>query len=94
MLINMHITDKSGKKYWRTQVAAEFAQGERNNLNARLAQIKKGNKAFAFVDQASARIVEESEDTAFVSALESRSMSTWTDEELRRYSLLTGQVTE
>jgi hypothetical protein len=59
MIINLYITDKSGAKFWRTSVASEFSQGERNNLNVRLAQIKSGNKAFAFVDKDSAKIVEE-----------------------------------
>jgi hypothetical protein len=40
------------------------------------------------------RVTHYAEDAYFLAALESRSMSTWTDEELRRYSLITGQVTE
>ena len=38
--------------------------------------------------------LEQIQDAAFVAELELRSMSAWTDEELRRYSLITGQVTE
>lgn len=38
--------------------------------------------------------LEQIQDAAFMAELELRSMSAWTDEELRRYSLITGQVTE
>ena len=49
---------------------------------------------FALADWSYVTGRKESLDAEFVAALELRSMSTWTDEELRRYSLITGQVTE
>lgn len=57
--MKLYITDNSGKKFWRTEVTAAFAAGERNNFAKRLIAIKSGNKAFSFVDAASAVIIEE-----------------------------------
>lgn len=63
--MNIYITDKSGKRFFRTSVAAGYSQGERNNMTHRLAAIKSGNpltkKEYSFIDSNSAHIVEESE---------------------------------
>jgi hypothetical protein len=59
--MDIYITDASGKKFWCTSVAADYAQGERNNMRKRLALIQSGAKTFAFADAATARIVEELE---------------------------------
>lgn len=59
----LYITDHSGRKLWRTNVAAAYSRGERNNMRHRLAMIK-ADSAFAAklgVDRDSARIVMESE---------------------------------
>jgi hypothetical protein len=55
----LYITDKTGNRFWKTTVTTDYAQGERNNLQQRLTQIKNGNPAFAFIDSESAQIVEE-----------------------------------
>jgi predicted pyridoxine 5'-phosphate oxidase superfamily flavin-nucleotide-binding protein len=57
--MQIYITDKSGKRFWNTEVTAAFASGERANFAKRLAAIKSGSKAFSFIHSASARIVEE-----------------------------------
>ena len=55
--MQIYITDKSGKKFWSTEVTANFASGERANFQTRLNAIKSG--AIRFIDKDSAKIVEE-----------------------------------
>ena len=55
--MQIFITDKTGKKFWNTEVTASFASGERANFAKRLASAKAGK--FTFIDAASARVVEE-----------------------------------
>jgi hypothetical protein len=57
--MQLYITDKTGKKFWNTSVSVEWSQGERNNLNRHLQAIKSGNRNYAFVDAATATIVED-----------------------------------
>jgi hypothetical protein len=61
--MQLYITDKTGNKFWNTSVSAEWSQGERNNLNRHLQAIKNGNRNYAFVDAATATIVEVVEET-------------------------------
>lgn len=62
--MEIYITDKTGKRFWNTNVTDEWSQGERKNLNRHLAAILAGNKAYAKVgiDRATARIVDDSVD--------------------------------
>jgi hypothetical protein len=60
--MQLYITDKTGKKFWNTSVSVEWSQGERNNLNRHLQAIKNGNRNYAFVDAATAAIVEETDE--------------------------------
>jgi hypothetical protein len=55
--MQIFITDKSGKKFWNTEVTAAFASGERANFSKRMAAIKSGK--LSFIDAATAQIVEE-----------------------------------
>jgi hypothetical protein len=55
----LYITDKTGRKFWRTHVTNAYSLGERHNMANRLQAIKTGNPSFRFVDADSARIVEE-----------------------------------
>ncbi len=57
--MQIYITDKSEKKFWRTQVASLYATGERNNMLRRLEMIKLSRPGFTFVDAETAHIVEE-----------------------------------
>jgi hypothetical protein len=67
--MKIYITDKTGKKFWNTSVAAGYAQGERNNLKRHLAAIKSGHRAYTKcgVDAASAALVEECDDALDIS---------------------------
>jgi deoxyribodipyrimidine photolyase len=60
--MELYITDKTGMRFWNTNVAAGFAQGERNNLERHLCRIKAGEAGYGFVDAASARLMEECEE--------------------------------
>ena len=57
--MNIWITDKTGKKFFNTSVAAAWASGERNNLSRHLGYIRARNPDYTFVDAETARIVEE-----------------------------------
>lgn len=63
--MQIYITDKSGKRFWNTDVDALYAQGERKNLNRHLAAIKARHPAYAkiAIDRATAEIIEDSRRT-------------------------------
>lgn len=60
--MEMYITDKSGKRFWRTNVDSQYASGERANLKRHLSYIKDGRKGYESFDSASAKIVEIGEE--------------------------------
>ena len=62
--MHIYITDRTGRKFWNTRVAAGFAAGERNNLARHLAMIQARRPAYdkCGVHPTSAHIVEEMED--------------------------------
>lgn len=62
--ITLFLTDKTGKRFWQTHCGAGYSSGERHNLQAHLARIKSGHKAYANVgiDRETARLVEEGQD--------------------------------
>jgi hypothetical protein len=66
--MQIFITDKTGQRFWNTNVAAGFAQGERKNLSRHLAMIKSRHPSYAKcgIDAETARLVEEPDanDTA------------------------------
>jgi hypothetical protein len=57
--MQLYITDKSGKKFWNTNVAAAFSSGERHNLERHLPSVKAGKRGYGFIDCVTAKIVEE-----------------------------------
>jgi hypothetical protein len=61
--MHIYLTDKTGAKFWNTDVTAGFAQGERANLQRHLAAIKAGHPAYELVgiDRETARIVEKAD---------------------------------
>jgi hypothetical protein len=59
--MQIFITDKTGRRFWNTNVSAAWAQGERKNLSRHLDMIKARHPSYAKcrVDADTARMVEE-----------------------------------
>jgi hypothetical protein len=76
-MMQIYITDKTGRKFWNTNVAAGFASGERHNLERHLCCAKAGKRGYGFLDAASVKIVEEADlsemsDDELLNALNAR----------------------
>ena len=58
--MQIYITDKTGRKFWNTNVSACYSNGERKNLKRHMRNIKSGSPAYARIgiDSESAHIVE------------------------------------
>lgn len=57
--MNIYLTDKTGKRFFKTSIASSWAQGELRTLNRHLMLAKKGVKGYAFIDAETARLVQE-----------------------------------
>lgn len=58
---NLHITDKSGKKYFKTTASPLSTQSEINNLKNHLKQAKERPELYRFLDTETAYIVVDGE---------------------------------
>ena len=63
--MQIFITDKTGKRFWNTNVSVGFAQGERKNLARHLSMIKANNPSYARIgiDIDTVKIVEEVDES-------------------------------
>ena len=57
--IQVYITDKTGKKYFKTLCGTAYAQSEVRNMQRHLDQANAHPAAYKFLDVASATIVNE-----------------------------------
>lgn len=55
----LYITDKTGKKFFRTTCGTAYKESERRNLQRHLAAAECYPENYKFLDLATAKIVEE-----------------------------------
>ena len=58
---NLHITDKTGKKFFNTDASPMSTMSEIRNLQRHLEAIKANAKGYEFVDSASATLMLDGE---------------------------------
>lgn len=61
--VELYITDKTGKKFFKTSCGAGYSSGELHNLQIHLKYARLHPKHYAFLDIDTARVVNGDEST-------------------------------